>query len=273
MISACGVDGRKNPYAAIDTAHTTVFRSSTRRKPSARRIAGAVIFIVIAPAAPANVIIPEANGDSPKPSCSMSGVRNGSAPIPMRNTKPPTTDARKVRTRNRAMSRIGAITRRACHAVDREQHHAADDQPGDPLVRQDPAPDVLEAEHRARQAEAHDPEAHAVERLLARLAHVRDEAQREREPEDPDRDVDQEDPAPREVGDDEAAERRADHRADQRGHGQVGHRRDELGLRNRAQHHEPPDRHHHRAAHALHDRARARARAASSPASSRSSRA
>ena len=41
MMSACGVEGRKNPYAAIDTAHTAVFRSSTRRKPSARRIGAA----------------------------------------------------------------------------------------------------------------------------------------------------------------------------------------------------------------------------------------
>ena len=74
---------------------------------------------------------------------------------------------------------------------------------------------------------------------------------REHDPEKPDRDVDEEDPAPVEIGRDEAAERRADHRPDHGGHGQIGERRDDLGLRNAAQEHEPADRHHHGPAHAL----------------------
>ena len=48
-----------------------------------------------------------------------------------------------------------------------------------------------------------------------------------------------------------AAERRPDHRPHQRGDGEPGKRRDQLGLRHRAQDDEPSDRHHHGAAHAL----------------------
>jgi hypothetical protein len=52
-------------------------------------IFGAVTFIVIAPAALAKVNSPEDNALSPKPTCSISGSRNGSAPSPMRNRNPP----------------------------------------------------------------------------------------------------------------------------------------------------------------------------------------
>ena len=59
------------------------------RKPRARRIGTAVIFIVIAPAALAKVNSPEDSAESPNPTCSISGNKNGSAPIPTRNRKPP----------------------------------------------------------------------------------------------------------------------------------------------------------------------------------------
>ena len=52
---------------------------------------------------------------------------------------------------------------------------------------------------------------------------VGDEPRHQHEAEDADRHVDPEDPAPVEVGGDEAAERRPDHRADQRRHGELGH--------------------------------------------------
>ena len=52
-------------------------------------IRAAVIFIVIAPAALAKVNSPDDSASSPNPTCSISGSRNGSAPSPMRNKKPP----------------------------------------------------------------------------------------------------------------------------------------------------------------------------------------
>jgi hypothetical protein len=67
----------------------TASPTSTTRKPSARMICVAVIFIVIAPAALAKVNRPEDNASSPKPTCSINGSRKGSAPSPMRNRKPP----------------------------------------------------------------------------------------------------------------------------------------------------------------------------------------
>ena len=56
-----------------------------------------------------------------------------------------------------------------------------------------------------------------------------------------------------EIGGDEAAERRPGDRADERGHGQVSHRADELALLHAAQQDKPPDRHHHRPAQPLED--------------------
>ena len=46
-------------------------------------------FIVIAPTALAKVSDPDFSALSPNPTCSISGIRNGSAPIPMRNRNPP----------------------------------------------------------------------------------------------------------------------------------------------------------------------------------------
>ena len=45
--------------------------------------------------------------DMPKPTCSISGSRNGCAPTPMRKARPPPTATAKVGTRNRRSSRIG----------------------------------------------------------------------------------------------------------------------------------------------------------------------
>ena len=40
-------------------------------------------------AALAKVMSPEESGSSPKPTCSINGIRKGSAPRPMRNKNPP----------------------------------------------------------------------------------------------------------------------------------------------------------------------------------------
>ena len=108
-------------------------------------------------------------------------------------------------------------------------------------------------EGKAGDAEACEQLTNAVKRLEFVCPHRIDEAQRQRDAEKPDRNVDQEDPVPRRVGRDEAADRRADHRTDQSRHRHPGHGIDELALVDRAHQHEAADRRHHGAAHALHD--------------------
>ena len=67
----------------------------------------------------------------------------------------------------------------------------------------------------------------------------RDEQRDQHQAQHRDRDVDPEDPAPVEVGGDEPAEQRPDHRPDQRRHGQPGHGAHQLGLGHRAQQDQP----------------------------------
>ena len=50
---------------------------------------------MIAPKADTKVVRPDSNGVSPKVSCSISGIRNGKAPMPMRKNEPPTMAVRK----------------------------------------------------------------------------------------------------------------------------------------------------------------------------------
>ena len=68
-----------------------------------------------------------------------------------------------------------------------------------------------------------------------------------------DRHVDQKDPMPGRIGGNEAAERRAADRPDQRRHGEQRHGVEQRRLFNAAHHDEAADRRHHRAAHALND--------------------
>ncbi len=60
-------------------------------------------------------------------------------------------------------------------------------------------------------------------------------------PSQPDRNIDQEDPVPREIGGDETAERRTDHRADQGRDSHPRHCVDQRAFVDRAQQDEPPD--------------------------------
>ena len=80
---------------------------------------------------------------------------------------------------------------------------------------------------------------------------VGDEQGHQDQAQDRDRHVDPEDPAPVEIGGDEAAEQRPDHRPDQGRHGQPGHGPHQLGLGHRAQQDQAPDRDHHGAAQPL----------------------
>ena len=68
-----------------------------------------------------------------------------------------------------------------------------------------------------------------------------------------DRHVDEKNPMPGRIGGDEAAERRAADRADQRRHGDERHGIEQELLVDAAHHDEAADRRHHRAAHALDD--------------------
>ena len=52
------------------------------------------VFMKIAPMADVNVSMPDCTGLRPKPSCSISGNRNGVAPMPTRNSEPPSTPTR-----------------------------------------------------------------------------------------------------------------------------------------------------------------------------------
>ena len=139
--------------------------------------------------------------------------------------------------------------------------------------REQPLADGGDAEGKPSQPDAGQDEALQVERRQALLADVGDIAGGENDADQPDRNVDPEDPAPGDVGGDEAAERRPDHRPHQRRHGEPGERRDQLGFRHGAQDDQTADRHHHGAAHALDDaeqhevrRALARSRRPPSPA-------
>lgn len=69
-------------------------KASTVRKPRLWNTRGARNFEEKAPTAVTKVIMPDWNGVSPKPSCSIKGKRNGIAPMPMRNSEPPRMPAR-----------------------------------------------------------------------------------------------------------------------------------------------------------------------------------
>ena len=110
---------------------------------------------------------------------------------------------------------------------------------------------MLEAGNEAEQANPGHEKSLEVEARHRFLAQVLNEPERQEHAKNADRDVDPENPAPVEIGGDEAAERRPGDRTDQRRHGEIGHRADEIALGHAAQQHEPPDRHHHRPAEAL----------------------
>ena len=87
---------------------------SRLRKPKRRMACVITTRVPRAPTAVATVRVPDARGDRPKPSCNISGSRNGTAPMPMRSGRPPITDKRKVRWRRMARSIRGCSRRRTC---------------------------------------------------------------------------------------------------------------------------------------------------------------
>ena len=85
-----------------------------------------------------------------------------------------------------------------------------------------------QAEDHAEEAERGDRDAEDVKTMTPTRAQVRDHQQGSGENEDPDGDVDVEDPAPAEVGDDEAAEGRPGH--DRESRDDAEHREDPTAL-------------------------------------------
>jgi hypothetical protein len=100
-------------------------------------------------------------------------------------------------------------------------------------------------------AEAAEDDTDDVERTPIDGANLGHQAERRHQRHPAEWNVDQEDPAPRGVGDEQPADGGGDHRRQQGRPGEVGDRPDELGLRRLAQHDEPPDRDHQRPASAL----------------------
>ena len=152
--------------------------------------------------------------------------------MPMRNRKPPTTLARKVGICSRR--EVDDRVRPAAGVTDVERSSDGPDgeQGGDERVRQEAAGRrCSKPNDQAGEAEAEErgsPRQSKRRRPL--LADVGDEQRDEHEAEDADRDVDPEDPAPVEIGGDEAADRRPEHRADQGRHGEPGERRTSSAL-------------------------------------------
>ena len=100
-----------------------------------------------------------------------------------------------------------------------------------------------------RRAEQHEPQ--AIETGALGAAQVRDEFPHGVATDQPDRQVDQEDPVPGQVLHHPAAHGRADQRAEQAGNGDEPHDPHQFRTRVGAQHHQAPDRQHQRTAQAL----------------------
>ncbi len=113
-ISISGVEIVNSAQAARKAELTTALTVIMLRKPNALMMRAASVFMPMAPTAEANVTRPDWNGDRPKPTCINSGSRNGSAPMPSRNMKPPTIEARIVGSRSKPKSSTGEPVRRAC---------------------------------------------------------------------------------------------------------------------------------------------------------------
>ncbi|KAH1282042.1 hypothetical protein KXX11_003986, partial [Aspergillus fumigatus] len=136
-------------------------------------------------------------------------------------------------------------------AVQGQRQQAQPEQADGDLLADQLTIDQRQAQHHARPAERRQQQAADVQRAGILLVPVLDVAGRQHHAQDADGHVDEEDPAPMEIGGDEAPQRRPDHRTEQGRHGQVADGADEVLARHGAEDDDPPHRHHHRAADAL----------------------
>ena len=143
----------------------------------------------------------------------------------------------------------------ACSDIGDEQRRPADDEaPASTASGSRPRPSVVEPVMKRGEPEAEQGEAGRVEADLApRRARRACSRVARTKPRMPTGTLIQKIHGQLEIGGDEAADRRPEDRADQRRHGEPGERADQLRFLHRAQDHQPADRHHHRAADALHD--------------------
>ena len=187
---------------------------SVRRKPNQRSAVEAVNFIAIAPAAVAKVSAPDWNGVRPKPICSSSGRRKGRAPMPMRKMQPADHAGEEGRDLQELEIEDGVFVAPRVPHIERRAGRgstaiwAATSQPGAM-----PRPISDSPEIRPSSPSAGEEKAGEIEARHRLLAQVGDVSQRQGDAEHADRHVDPEDPAPVEIGGDEAAERRSDDRA------------------------------------------------------------
>ncbi|PAV70698.1 hypothetical protein WR25_02530 [Diploscapter pachys] len=144
--------------------------------------------------------------------------------------------------------RIGHVTGVAeigdAHAEARDQQDQGD-QPGAGAARQ------LEAEQKAAERHARQDETDQIETGARIAAHLRHQQQRTDDAHHAEGDVEVENPAPVEPGDDDAADRWPQDRAGERGHDQPGQGLNHVFLGDAAQQDEAADRHHHRTADPL----------------------
>ena len=141
-----------------------------------------------------------ASGLSPNPTWNSSGSRNGVASSPIRQMPPVTVPMWKVLICSRLRSSTGAGLRRACQHVEQQQRHGdrekgdaerpADDRPADILDRQ------FEQE-RGRARRSKKPT--QIEPRRRRRPEILEQPQRQRAAEHADRNVQKEDPAPRDI--------------------------------------------------------------------------
>ncbi len=147
--------------------------------------------------------------------------------------------------------RGGAASRMQDIGIGRDR--AEQDQGNDGGGRKQIEPEQGAAERESADTEAGEHCADRVERIGALRPHILDEERRQDDAGKPDRDVDQENPVPGNIGRNEAAERGTDERPDERRQGDPDHGIDQLAPVDAA--HENEARHgcHHCSAHTLDD--------------------
>src|SRR5262249_18736263 len=114
--------------------------------------------------------------------------------------------------------------------IGEHRHAATDNQRGDEWPRQQVEPDDRQSESGPGEPQAREHHADEVEALRGFGLDGLDETGDEKDAEQADRNIDEEDPVPREIGGDEAAERRPDYRPDQRRYRDPGHGVDQRAL-------------------------------------------
>ena len=251
--TACGVPAVNSAIAARKRLLTTALVTSTRLKPKRRRIGAAVLFMAMAPAALAKVRSPDWSGVQAEAELEQQrqeegkGAHADAVEKAAHDAGEEGVDLEQVEIEQRRwrVARVADIE----PAADGARHEQRDHD----RRREQSLADGGEAEGEAREPDAGQNEAFDVERRQPLFANVGDIESGEDHADEPDGNVDPEDPAPGDEGGDEAAERRTDHRSHQRRNGEPGERRDQLGFRHRPQDDQPSDRHHHGAAHALDD--------------------